>query len=278
MERIGIDAGNYEVKVVGGRGPMRFLSLIGEHRDRKIHSVHGDCDMEWEYEGHLLKRGFAGTLAQFESELAVPMFGESKFHEDAKLRTLLAIHRYADSGQVQVVVGQPISTHGRDKLGMKADLLGKHSLKLNGVTKTFQIVEAEVAIEGGASFWNKEQMGTVRIIDVGSGTVNYVTLRDKRYQDRESGTLPFGVESLKSAGLPAVARRIGQELAHRWGKEDPVRLVGGSAEAIEPLLQAYFPQAAAYFPTIHMNGTIQRVNPVYANAAGFYDMGRLLFK
>lgn len=280
MSIIAIDAGNHEVKVVGDKGPDRFLSLIGEAAERSVVQKWSDDDMEWRYDGHMLGRGFAGTLAQYESFLACSTFGDTKLHEDARLRVMLALHRYTADRAVRIMVGQPIGTHQRDKADLKAYLEGTHTLTVNGVTKTFHITRVEVGIEGGASFFAKPKDGLVRIIDAGSGTVNLATLRDKRYQNRESRTLPFGLETLRSAGMDAIARRICQEArADGWGKDDEVRIIGGSAAALTPAIGQFFPEARPFHPTIGLrDGTTQKVDPVYANAAGLYAIGKQVFQ
>jgi plasmid segregation protein ParM len=65
--RLGIDAGNYKVKICGERGLMDFISSIGEAREIKLHQNHGQDDMVFEYEGDT---GFAGSLALYESEFS----------------------------------------------------------------------------------------------------------------------------------------------------------------------------------------------------------------
>lgn len=276
--RIGIDAGNYEVKTVGPNGPDRFFSLIGEYRERSVVQKHSDDDMEWEYEGHSLKRGFAGPLALYESELACSTFGDTKYHEDARLRVLLALWRYGNSGAVQMVCGQPLATHSRDKAFIKEFLQGTHSLTVNGTRKTFAIT-CEVAIEGGAAFWAEPAGGLVRVIDMGSGTVNLCTLRDKKYQDRASRTLGFGMETLRGQEPPAIARRVCQEARTLgWEPHDTVRIVGGSAEDMTLHVQGYFPEARAFFPTVSVGGIGQKYSPTFANAAGMYVIGGAVFK
>ncbi|PAE09665.1 hypothetical protein CHI02_24150, partial [Niallia circulans] len=84
------DAGNSEVKTVSAHGVDRFPSAIGEYRERNIKEKHGKDDIVYEYEG---RKGFAGTLALYESEYGGAIMGESKAHLDAKLRVLIALHR-----------------------------------------------------------------------------------------------------------------------------------------------------------------------------------------
>ncbi|HZK02003.1 MAG TPA: hypothetical protein VFC96_03980, partial [Anaerovoracaceae bacterium] len=57
---IGVDAGNYQVKVVSHKGVDIFPSDIGEYRERNLEQKFSANDMAIEYQG---KKYFAGTLA-----------------------------------------------------------------------------------------------------------------------------------------------------------------------------------------------------------------------
>lgn len=273
---MGIDAGNHEVKVKTEAGVWKFLSDLGESRELKISQPHGEDDMVFEYDG---RRGFAGSLARYESEFVGSMMGLSKAHEDAKLRVLLAVHRHAgDARLVRIVVGQPIKMHIDEEKGrIKRMLEGHHNMKVNGVEKRFQIERVEVAAEGGASFWANPIMGKHRFVDAGSGTVNCATILNKRYIDRESDTLPFGVNTNKTNDTASLARAIATECSKKWQTGDSVYLVGGSAEALEEPFKRYFPNAKAMSPMTFVDGVLRPVHPVYTNAIGFYEIGRRLF-
>lgn len=272
---LGIDGGNFEVKIMGPYGPDRFVSCLGEWRERKLEQTFSKDDMEFYYEG---KRGFAGTLAKYESEFLRSRMGDTKAHEDAKLRVLLAIHRYSDEMEHQIVVGQPIEKHvSEQKKLIKEMLQGRHELEVNGVKKTIVIRRVEVAAEGAASFWCQPELGIVRIIDIGSGTVNGATLNDKRYIDKETFTLNYGMNSNKSDDLEALAESIITK-ASRWNEFDNVRLIGGSAEKIAPYLKRHFKHLNVFQPVINVGGSSKRVHPVYANAIGFYAIARSVFR
>jgi plasmid segregation protein ParM len=84
--RLGIDAGNYKVKIAGERGVIDFISAIGEARQINLQQIHGQDDMYFQYEG---ETGFAGSLALYESEFGGSLMGETKAHTDTKLRVLI---------------------------------------------------------------------------------------------------------------------------------------------------------------------------------------------
>lgn len=79
---VGVDAGNYQVKVVHRKGVDIFPSDIEEYRERNLEQKFSDNDMIVEYEG---RKYFAGTLAKYESEFCSTMMGESKAHSGAEI-------------------------------------------------------------------------------------------------------------------------------------------------------------------------------------------------
>ncbi len=264
---IGVDAGNYEVKVVWQKGVSRFPSDIGEYRERKLEQVFSKNDMVVEYAG---KKYFAGTLAKYESEFNARMMGESKAHLDCKLRILIALHQVEGSGLYKIIVGQPIGAHTKEeKEAIKRSLKGFHTISINSKSRTFMIERVEVAAEGGSAFWSAPQDGIVRIIDIGSGTVNCATLHDRRYIDKDSFSMMIGANTTKTQDPQALARAIAAEAGKKWHKQDAVKVAGGPAESLLPYLQEYFPRADIIRPFI--NGQI--LPPVFANAIGFYRIG-----
>lgn len=273
---LGIDAGNNEVKVMGSYGPDKFVSYLGEWRERKVGVEHFEKDdMEWEYNG---KRGFASTLAERESEFKRSMMGETKAHEDAKLRVLLALHRYSNQQEHKIVVGQPIERHDpEEKQAIKDMLQGRHELTVNGVRKIIIIRRVEVAAEGAASFWCEPVNGLIRILDCGSGTINGATINNKRYIDKETFGLNYGLNTNKSVNLDAMSEAIITK-AHKWNKGDHIRLVGGAAEQLAPYLKKHFPNLEVFYPTIKLGDRLREVHPVYANAIGFYEIARNVFQ
>lgn len=280
---LGIDAGNYDVKVVSSKGTDRFRSAVGEYRERRIIEKHGDDDMVWEWSGHKgtqkhPNKGFAGTLALAESRHYGSLMGTTKAHEEAYLRVMLAIFRNTDDKFVRVVVGQPLAG-AADKEAMKAALKGRQQVTVNGVTKSFIIDAVEVAMEGCTAFWSAPEPGLIRVVDVGSGTVNLITLNNKRFVDRESSTLSHGTETELDGEVDPVSlsRSIGIHARKQWDKQDTVWVVGGSAEVVQPFLTEFFPNARLLQPHVRIGESTQMVSPAYANAAGLYNIGKVAF-
>lgn len=264
---VSIDAGNSETKYCSQYGVGKFPSVLGEFRERRLEQNFGDSDMVYEYKG---KKGFAGTLAKYESEFAGSVMGDTKAHEDAKIRILLALYMIGEA-EYQIVTGQPIGKHvPEEKLAIKAMLLGKHSISVNGVAMSFVVSNAEVAAEGGAAFWADPQDGLIRILDIGSGTVNGATLCDSRYIDKDSFTISFGADTNISNDMEALTRGIATQALKKWNRNDKVLIAGGIAKGITPYIQKFFPSAEIIKPSLRG----QILHPVYANAVGFYQIAR----
>ncbi len=267
---LGVDAGNARVKVVSLNGVQDFDAALGEWRERRLVSTHGPDDMEVKYRG---QKYFAGSLARCESEYGGTMMGDSKAHEEARIRVLLACAR-ANANDCYIITGQPISQHTPGEKGrIISMLLGQHQITVNNHSYHINISGVRVAAEGAAAFWSAPQPGLVRIIDAGSGTINCATVLDHRYVDRDSLTLPFGLHTGKSSDRSAMADGIVRQLLKKWNRNDQVFLVGGGAESIAPHLQHHFPNAKILRP-IAAN---QQLHPIYANAVGYYQLAGGLF-
>ncbi|MGO4371974.1 ParM/StbA family protein [Paenibacillus sp. MCAF20] len=265
MSILAIDAGGHTTKLFDGSTARVFPSAIGyDWRERNINHQQGEHDIEWQYRG---QRGFAGTLALHESECAESRKGDSKAHPDALLRILIALHQ-SDGIEHKIVVGQPIKMHTvEEKQIIKEMTIGRHELTVNGRQKQILITRCEVAAEGVTAGLLVPGGGVVRVIDIGSGTVNFGTLIDRRFNDRGSFTLTSGLETLRSVDTIAFGRQIAiRALAAGWGKDDAVYLCGGGAEALLEALRAYFPK-------------VQLIpgDPVTANVRSFYLIARKLY-
>lgn len=266
MSIIAIDAGNHETKFYDGQQVKRFPSIIGyDWRERNLKQQQGEHDYEWEYKG---QRGFAGTLAQYESDCAESQKGDSKAHPDALLRILMALHQNTEGIEHKIIVGQPISKHTEDeKRAIKEMVTGRHELTVNGTKRTLLISRCEVAAEGVTAGLLVPGGGTVRVVDIGSGTVNYGTLIDRRFNDKGSFTLAQGMETIRTTDKAAFARQIAlRALAKGWSKDDAVYLCGGGAEGLLEAVRSYFSK------TQLIPG-----DPVTANVRAFYLIARRLY-
>lgn len=273
---LGIDAGGYETKVCTANGSYKFLSTIGEYRDRKWNDSFSKDDMIWEYEG---EKGFAGSLAFFESDFGGNIRGNSKFHKDAKIRILLAVYRFGSFNN-KIIVGQPIDTHVEDeKQGIREMLLGSHAVSINGRTKEFSIDRIEIAPEGPSGALSQTMPeGLVRIIDIGSGTTNYASLHNYRRIDKGSFTDMTGMETTKTKDPEKMALKIYRTISSYWDKNDTIFISGGGAVKVFDHLIQYLPNCQLIRPCISdKNGQLTSLTPEFANAAGFYALAERLF-
>ncbi len=273
---VGIDPGNYETKIVTAFGAFQSLSCLGEYRELKIDKEYRNEDIFYEFKG---EKGFAAKLALKESLFKRQMAGDSKAHEDALIRILIALHRFTDDNDFDIVVNQPIVKHKQDKTKMVNMILGKHLIKVNGMTKTIKINKVSVAPEGAISYWALEKTNRMeRIIDVGSGTVNAATILEGEFIDLESFTLTFGANSEEVYDIKNLATAIiAKATIKGWKKTDHIRVCGGIAELVVPLLSQYFTQVIVIKPKVRLGTILKILQPSFANAVGCYELARELY-
>jgi len=277
--KIGADGGNNEVKIIGPHGEMKFFSDLGEYRELIDEAKNRSGAIVYEFEG---KKGFAGSLAKYESEFGGSMMGDSKAHEDFKIRILIGLHLYSHyENEFCLVVGQPLGKHKKDeKTAIKSLLEGQHTIIVNDEKKDIYIKRVEVAPEGASAFFARPIQGKVRIIDVGSGTINLATIENNRFIDRDSNTLTFGMNTTKTKDIGALSRAIINETSKKWSKKDKVYIVGGPAEYVLPYIQGHYHYAEVVYPIVEGLGEEEpyHVEPIFANASGFYHLAKDRFK
>lgn len=281
---LGIDAGNHMAKVMGPYGTDKFRTNICDWFERDVVETFNEDDMEFDING---RKGFAGTIAMYEDEFGNgTIYGDTKAHEDSKIRVLLAINRYLNMycpnvSRVAIVVGQPIIKHNEtEKNKIKEMLVGKHTVTVNDKTRTFHIENVGVSPEGSAAFWGLPQDGMVRIIDVGSGTVNAATIIDNRHINTASDTFNFGVETVKNKDdYSNIARGIIRSTTRlKWNKSDEVFICGGISEGIALYIVEHYQNAKVLNPQFVNRNGVKIYSPVFANAVGFYAIGKGAFK
>lgn len=240
----------------------------------------GSDDMEFEIDG---RKGFAGTIAKHEDEFGDgTMYGDSKAHEDTKIRVLLAIYRYMNKycphfDRIAIVTGQPIKSHKpSEKDKIKQMLEGIQKFKVNGKNHSFIIEEVGVAPEGSGAFWSLPQNDTIRIIDIGSGTVNAATIIDQHHINSASTTFNFGIETItNNDDLSKMARGIIRNTTKlKWNKRDKVLICGGISEGIAPFIIEHYSNAEIMEPKLQRGNGVTKLHPVFANAAGFYELAK----
>jgi plasmid segregation protein ParM len=286
MQVIGIDIGRNRVKGVSSIGRVDFPSVVGEWQQRNL-ATGGDYEITVDE-----KKVFIGDLAIRESYCQREMATETKIHQESKILFLAALALLAKDGEpMNVVTGLPVAQHtttGKNKF--KKLLEGTHSVVINGKRKNIIINDIGIVPEAGGAYWHTvlNEGGEVsnsfiarkkvRIVDVGSRTINFCTIDRREYIDRDSGTLPYGIIELMNADKASrddimniseeakehFARRIAGDLSKKWlnyvPDNDLVLLTGGGSILLQQYLQQHF----------MVNNLI---DTVYANAEGFFKMG-----
>lgn len=272
MQVVGLDLGRRNIKLYTGSKYISFPAVVGEAREMRLLNNFGVKAFKGVYTG---VEFFAGVLAENESEFARQMLVENKATEDALLLALIALHQ-SGLTEFDIVTGLPVNTHTQEnKDALTHLLLGNHEITVNGVTKKLNIHRVRVAVEGGGAFWSNPKDGLVRIVDGGSKTINYITLNNRKYVDKDSGTLPFGFDTNKSADYTQMTNRIAGELGKKWSENDDVYTVGGEASFLAETLKPYFPKISALQgkKSVISGGEVIDFN-LFANAIGYYNIGR----
>src|SRR5690606_40665638 len=132
-----------------------------------------------------------------------------------------------------------------------------HDFIVNSERVRFDIDEVGIGSEGGGAFWSAPENGTVRILDIGSGTVNAATIIDKKMINTASATFNFGMETVNSRQLDSVARGIIRNTTQlKWGKQDTVYVCGGIANDILPFIAAHYANAKTLQPVLQTHGHV----------------------
>lgn len=287
MQIIGVDVGRNKVKAVSAKGRVDFPSVVGEWQQRNLATNYGDYEVIVDQH-----KVFIGDLALRESYCQREMATETKIHQESKILFLSALALLAKDGEpINVVTGLPVAQHTTaGKHEFKKLLEGTHNVVINGQRINLMIKEIGIVPEAGGAYWHAvlNEYGQVnnafiagqkvRIVDVGSRTVNFCTIDKREYIDRDSGTLSYGVIELMNADKTSggdinnvgedvkehFARRIAGDLSKKWlnylPDNDLVLLTGGGSMLLQQYLRSHFKVS-------------QLVDTVYANAEGFFKMG-----
>lgn len=273
----GIDAGGDTTKYCDQYGYGKFSSLIGEYRDLRIGSL-GPDDMKVTYEGVSY---YSGPIVTDECEHGGSRKGDTKAHLDAKLRILIACHKTTRfKGEERfIVVGQPIKKFVDDeKTKIRNMLTGKHEITINDHTLVIDIKEVMVAPEGAVAGLADPMAGLIRYLDAGSGTTNFGTTNNMKFNDRDSTSERSGIETAVNNEPENIARRICNRAFDKWEETDFVRVLGGDAQRLEPYIRQYFPNGDILRPKYKkMDGSIQVLDPVFGNVVAFYELAKKIF-
>jgi len=264
---IAIDDGGSSTCVVTKDVKESFPSVKGYYGKRNLTEVRHKHDFIVEYKGISY---VAGMIAKYDCTMPLQIHTKSKQHDFYDLSVLIAIHQYGYESN-SIVVSTPIKSYSiQERDGRLNRLRGSHTITVNGVSKTFAIVDVKVAPETASAFWINEPQGKTRYIDFGSRTVGIATTLKEdgtvRFIDTESDTFfGKGIEALEENYNPkGLADYVCGRLSKMWDRDDKVYLLGGGALDIQLVthVKEYFPNAEVM------------VNPKMCNAIGMYNSGR----
>lgn len=267
---VAVDDGGSSTCVVTRNGKEVFPSVKGLYGNRTLTEVSGKFDYIVDYKG---EKYVMGTLAKYDCKYPLQMHTETKQHLFFDLSVLVAIHQFGFSNNY-LITSVPIGMHNpEEKIGRIKRLKGEHTITVNSISKTFQIMDVKVAPETAVAFWIKEPSGKSRYLDLGSRTIGYATTifehGETRFIDTESGTINGkGLEALgNDYNQDALADFICGRLLVNWKSNDDVYLLGGGAldEKLVSSIRRYFPKSSII------------ENPQMANALGMYLLGRVAY-
>lgn len=265
MQIIPIDTGRSSTKLL----KKCFPSVVGDWQERNLSNV-GDYEVIINNE----ERYFVGQLSLDESFSPREMSTKSKIHNETKILFLTALGIVAEEENPIIITGVPINQFKQETKEKMLDLLcGEYNIQVNQRKVHVKINDIIICPESGAIFWYalsiipELQFGVKRIIDIGSRTINYCTMNNKVYNNKNSNTLDYGTVLMHENKLTneQFARKIVSDLSKKWLDYDPdneqVILAGGGALIFGDILKTYYKRCMI-------------VNdPVYANVQGYYRMG-----
>lgn len=267
---IAVDDGGNSTCVVTKNGVEIYPSVKGLYGVRNISGVSGQYDFIVDYLG---EKYVMGDLALYDCAIPLEMHSETKQHLFFDLSVLVSVHQYGFDDNY-LVVSVPIRMHNdEEKDGRVGRLKGKHTLTVNGMERTFTIVDVKVAPETAVAFWVNRVKGKSRYIDIGSRTVGYATTIYEngvtRFIDSESGTFfSMGIQALDEHYTPeSLGDYIFGKLSKLFKASDDIYILGGGAldERLVGRLREYYPDLRVM------------ENPRMVNSLGMYELGRAVY-
>lgn len=259
-ELVALDAGRNGIKVVRNGSRDYFRAAVAPHRDLNLERKIVRNDMTVQFGG---EKFFVGDIAHEESIGGTQMMLASKAHRDTLILTLTALHRlFSGDDRIFIMTGVPVETPEKDeKQRLKLLLYGTHRICVNEQWKTFHIERVEVATEAATTAWALRRGDAYVIVDVGSRTVNYATMRNYKWVDIMSGTLDYGLDSVGIMTPAQFSRMVIADLSRRLRTLPKLILIGGMAHVLAEEFKRYTPDVEVH------------PDPLYANAMSYYELG-----
>lgn len=268
MQIISADMGRSESKFYSNNQKLKFRSVVGEWHKRNLSSG-GDYDVQIDV-GNGNENYFIGDLSLKESYLPRFMETESKIHEETRLLFAVGIAQLVQEPDIVISTGLPVkafNVSGRDEI---VDLLkGKYTVTFQGCNpKHFFVNQITVLAEGSGTYFYEIRKrpelkkGKVRVINFGSKTINFISICDGNFLDRNSGTLDFGMNLNNSkSDYKQFSRKVIGDLSAKWNdydeNSDTILMSGGGIIELEKYMKQHF------------KNSIISDEPIFSDAYGF---------
>ncbi len=278
---LGVDTSSQHAKVVGPFGVDSYKLDISDAIVRK--AVYSN-EMKFEIDSFKTDDCF-GSINYKRNNLDV-LTESMNSHTTSKINVLIAIYQYLNQhcphiNHVSIVIGQSIQSQKNGEKNTIISLFeGNHEFMVNGVKKSIIIENVGVVPNGIGSFWSRPKMGEIRILDIGLDAINAATMNDKRSVYHESGTFNYGIGIISNHDdLNGMTYGIIKHTkALNWGKEDIVYICGEGAEQVSAYIQKHYEHAFKLKPLVNFQFEGEILEPIYANAVGFYEIAKRVFK
>lgn len=260
MNIVSVDCGRKNVKVASQGKTKTFPSVVGGWTERNL-DKYGDYEVFIDGAKY-----FVGELALIESLTAHENGESEKITEDFKVLTLTAIAVMGLTDDVTLITGVPITQHNKETKESIVEMFkGVHTLIINGKVKTITINNVLITVEGAGIYYNNKPVDKYcHILDIGSRTINMLTMYNNKFTNAHSYTLDYGcfVYEENKISEHDFACKIAGDVKKKWldYNTNKMYIAGGGAELLRGELKEHFPNAVVV------------ENPTEANTLGFYKM------
>lgn len=260
MNIVSVDCGRKTTKVCTSKKSESFPSVVGGWSKREL-DTYGDYEVTIENENY-----FVGDLALLESHTWRENGASEKITEEFKVLTLTAIAALGLSNDITLITAVPITQHNKETKEAIIEMFkGVHNVSINNKNKVLTINNVLITVEGAGIYYNNEPVsGYCHILDIGSRTINMLTMYNNKFVNAHSYTLDYGcfmyeVNKLEKHDFMA---KIAGDVKKNWldCDKNKMYIAGGGALLLENEIKQFFPNAKIV------------ENPVEANSQGFFKM------
>jgi plasmid segregation protein ParM len=260
MNIVSVDCGRKKTKVATQGKTKTFPSAVGGWQEREL-DKYGDYEVSIEGE-----KCFVGELAFLESHTWRENAESAKITEEFKILTLTAIATMGVYDDIILITAVPITQHNKSTKDAIVEMFkGIHNISINGKSKVLTIKDVLITVEGAGIYYNNKPVdGYCHILDIGSRTINMLTMYNNKFVNAHSYTLDYGCFMYEENKMSKhdFAAKIAGDVKKKWLDYAKNSFYIGGGGAI--LLNEQLPQ--------HFSNAKLVDNPIEANTLGFYKM------